>query len=103
MNCGICVLAGGRSRRMGQDKARLRLGSRTLLGHIRVEATEIAQREGADSRITVGRGLADVDDIILGAVAFLAETDEQVIRGVADRRHRGGRRKRYGREGKQRR
>ena len=32
---GVCVLAGGRSSRMGQDKARLRLGKRTLLGQVR--------------------------------------------------------------------
>ena len=31
----ICILAGGLSKRMGRDKARLRLGSRTLVGHIR--------------------------------------------------------------------
>ena len=30
----ICILAAGLSSRMGRDKARLRLGGRTLLGHI---------------------------------------------------------------------
>src|SRR2546430_17716334 len=34
----ICLLAGGQSRRMGRDKSRLKLGRRTLLGHIRAEA-----------------------------------------------------------------
>lgn len=34
----VCILAGGLSQRMGRDKARLRLGRRTLLGHIRAEA-----------------------------------------------------------------
>jgi molybdopterin-guanine dinucleotide biosynthesis protein A len=34
----ICVLAGGLSSRMGQDKSRLRLGGRTLLGHSRATA-----------------------------------------------------------------
>src|SRR6187399_1903646 len=34
----ICILAGGLSRRMGRNKSRLRLGRRTLLGHIRAEA-----------------------------------------------------------------
>lgn len=33
-----CVLAGGRSERMGRDKARVRLGGRTLLGHVRAAA-----------------------------------------------------------------
>lgn len=31
----ICILAGGLSTRMGQDKARLRLGRKSLLGHVR--------------------------------------------------------------------
>src|SRR5881397_2706641 len=30
----VCILAGGKSSRMGVDKSRLRLGRRTLLGHI---------------------------------------------------------------------
>jgi len=34
----ICILAGGLSSRMGRDKARLRLGRRTLLGHVRAAA-----------------------------------------------------------------
>ena len=34
----ICILAGGLSTRMGRDKARVRLGRRTLLGHVRQAA-----------------------------------------------------------------
>ena len=34
----ICILAGGRSERMGRDKTRLRFGGRTLLGHVRAAA-----------------------------------------------------------------
>ena len=34
----ICILAGGRSSRMGQEKTRLRLGNRTLLGHVKAAA-----------------------------------------------------------------
>jgi len=34
----VCILAGGRSTRMGRDKARLRLGGRSLTGLIRAAA-----------------------------------------------------------------
>jgi molybdopterin-guanine dinucleotide biosynthesis protein A len=37
----ICILAGGLSTRMGRDKARLRLGRRTLLGHARANAAPL--------------------------------------------------------------
>src|SRR5205085_569112 len=37
----ICVLAGGLSSRMGQDKARLRLGRLTLPGHLRALAKNV--------------------------------------------------------------
>ncbi len=37
-NAEICILAGGMSRRMGRDKARLRLGRKTLLGSVLFEA-----------------------------------------------------------------
>jgi len=40
-NCGICILAGGQSTRMGHDKARVRLGSRTLLGRVRQQAAKL--------------------------------------------------------------
>ena len=38
--CEVCILAGGLSSRMGRDKARLRLGRRTLLGQVRALAGE---------------------------------------------------------------
>ena len=41
-SCEICLLAGGLSSRMGRDKARLRLGRRTLLGHVRAVARALA-------------------------------------------------------------
>lgn len=37
---GIAILAGGLSSRLGCDKSRLRLGRRTLLGHVRTLARE---------------------------------------------------------------
>ena len=43
----ICILAGGLSSRMGRDKSRLRMGGRTLLGHIR----ETAKMTGLPPRI----------------------------------------------------
>src|SRR5713101_2565843 len=40
-NCGICVLAGGLSTRMGRNKGRLRLGQHTMLGEIRAVANTV--------------------------------------------------------------
>ncbi|MEE2714950.1 MAG: molybdenum cofactor guanylyltransferase [Verrucomicrobiota bacterium] len=37
----VVILAGGQSRRMGQDKTRLRVGRRTLLGHARRVAEQL--------------------------------------------------------------
>lgn len=47
MKTGICILAGGLSTRMGRDKTRMRLGRRTLLGHVR----RIAKAAGPDVRL----------------------------------------------------
>jgi molybdopterin-guanine dinucleotide biosynthesis protein A len=44
---GICILAGGLSKRMGQDKRRMRLAGRTLLGHVRHMAASL----GSDVRV----------------------------------------------------
>lgn len=38
----VCILAGGLSTRMGRDKAQVRLGRRTLLGHVRQAAAATA-------------------------------------------------------------
>src|SRR5258708_14486916 len=42
--CAISIGAGGLSKRMGRSKADLRLGSNTLLGHIRNEARTLGLR-----------------------------------------------------------
>ncbi len=39
--CEVCILAGGASSRMGRNKAALRLGGRTLLGHVRAGAKRL--------------------------------------------------------------
>ena len=41
MNLEICILAGGLSTRLGQDKARLRFGRRTMFSIIRDEAAKV--------------------------------------------------------------
>ena len=41
LNLEVCILTGGLSTRMGRDKSRLRLGPRTMLGHIRVAARRL--------------------------------------------------------------
>src|SRR6188768_3177380 len=41
INSEIAILAGCRSSRMGQNKSRLRLGKRTLLGHVRATAERL--------------------------------------------------------------
>ena len=41
INSEIAILAGGRSSRMGRDKSRLRLGKRTLLGHVRATVARL--------------------------------------------------------------
>src|SRR5205809_379940 len=41
MKLEICILAGGLSTRLGQDKARLRFGRRTMLSIIRDEAAKV--------------------------------------------------------------
>jgi len=51
----ICILAGGLSRRLGRDKSRLRLGRRTLLGHIRAEAKKLGLPVRVIRRDTVPR------------------------------------------------
>jgi molybdenum cofactor guanylyltransferase len=40
-NCGICILAGGLSQRMGRDKARLQLATGTTLSQILLTAGEL--------------------------------------------------------------
>jgi len=49
VNIGVCILAGGLSERMGREKARMWLGRRTLLGHVRRAA------EGSELNVRVIR------------------------------------------------
>ena len=41
LTCEVCILAGGASSRMGRNKAALRLGGRSLLGHVRSTAKQL--------------------------------------------------------------
>ena len=55
LSCEICILAGGRSARLGRDKSRLRLGRRTLLGEIRFRAGQLGLRVRITRRDLVPR------------------------------------------------
>src|ERR1700758_3718281 len=50
-----CVLAGGLSSRMGRDKSRLRLGSRTMPGMIRTTTSKLLLRTRVIRRDSVAR------------------------------------------------
>jgi len=69
------VLAGGRSSRMGADKAHVTVGSRTMLEHVAAALTQVvdelvvAGREGPVSGL---RSLADTGDAHQGPLAGLA-------------------------------
>jgi molybdopterin-guanine dinucleotide biosynthesis protein A len=51
----ISILAGGQSARMGRDKARLRFGGRTLIGHVRAAAEATGWRVRVIRRDAVPR------------------------------------------------
>ena len=51
----ICILAGGLSLRIGRDKTKLRLGRRTLLGHVRQMARELGRHVRVIRRDVVPR------------------------------------------------
>ena len=55
MRCSALILAGGKSRRMGRDKARLELAGRPLLAR----QIELARELGADKIFISGRAGAD--------------------------------------------
>jgi len=51
----VCILAGGLSTRMGRDKSRVRLGQRTMLGHIRTAARQLGFPVRAIRRDSIAR------------------------------------------------
>src|SRR5436309_2246159 len=72
--CEICILAGGLSQRMGCDKARLRLGPRTMLGQI--QAT--ARTTGWPVRV-IGRDLVPRCGPLGGIYSALETTQRDAI------------------------
>ncbi len=73
-----CILAGGLSSRMGRDKARLRLGARTLLAHVRAAAggagwpVKIIRRDDVPRCGPLGGILTGLRHARAEAVVFLA-------------------------------
>jgi len=70
----ICILTGGLSSRMGTDKSRLRLGRRTLLGHIRATAHAV----GLQPRV-IAADLAPRCGPLAGVYTALATSHAEVI------------------------
>ena len=70
----VCILAGGESSRMGTDKSLLRLGRRTLLGHIRVTA----KAAGFGSRV-IRADLVPRCGPLAGVYSALATSRAEVI------------------------
>jgi molybdopterin-guanine dinucleotide biosynthesis protein A len=70
----ICILAGGLSTRMGRDKARLRLGSRTMLGVIQ----DTARRTGLKVR-TLRRDLVPRCGPLGGIYSALKTTSADMV------------------------
>src|ERR1700733_13460686 len=76
--CEICILAGGLSRRMGKDKARLRLGQRTMLALIRAQAratglpVRVIRRDAVPRCGPLGGIVAALKTTRVEAVLFLA-------------------------------
>jgi molybdopterin-guanine dinucleotide biosynthesis protein A len=74
----ICILAGGLSTRMGRDKSRLRLGSRTLIGHARHAAravgvpVRVVRRDVVPRCGPLGGVLTALERTRADAVLFLA-------------------------------
>lgn len=74
----ICILSGGLSRRMGRDKSRLKLGSRTMLSHIRTKArslgwpVRVIHRDAIPRCGPLGGVLTALQSTRADAVLFLA-------------------------------
>jgi molybdenum cofactor guanylyltransferase len=70
----ICVLTGGRSSRMGREKSHLRLGRRSLLGHI----LATARRSGCPVRV-IGCDLVPRCGPIGGIYTALSTTRKEAV------------------------
>ena len=72
--CEICILAGGLSERMGRDKARLRLGPKTIVSQIRANV----RRAGCPVRV-IRRDLVPRCGPVGGVYTALKTTKRHVV------------------------
>jgi molybdopterin-guanine dinucleotide biosynthesis protein A len=74
----ICILAGGLSKRMGREKAQLKLGGRTMLGRVRAVSkqtrleTRVIRRDSVPRCGPVGGVFTALNTSTANAVLFLA-------------------------------
>ena len=81
-----CILAGGASRRMGEDKAAVMLGGRRLIDHVadrlRPQCAEVMVAGPSSSAVLAATGLAVVDDAVAGGLGPLAGIASALRRAV---------------------
>jgi molybdopterin-guanine dinucleotide biosynthesis protein A len=100
LNVEICILAGGLSERMGRDKARVRLGRRTMLGTVRKAAEsaglpvrvirrDCVPRCGPLGGIYTGLKTARAD-VVLFLACDMPFVSTELVRWIVDKCARSG-------------